>query len=103
MMDRTVKMMESPVKMMDSPAQIVDSSVKMMDSPVKIVDSPVKMMDSPVKMMDSPPERAIMKQYMWIVPPATASWTFLMIVKYDAMVSLLILRNLIVIINRCEL
>lgn len=44
-----------------------------------------------------------MKQYMWIVPSATARWTFLMIVKYDAMVSLLILRVLMVIINRCEL
>lgn len=39
------------------------------------------MMDSTAQIVDSPPDRAIMKQYMWIVPSATASWTFFMIVK----------------------
>ena len=78
---------------MDSSAQIVDRTVKIMDSTAQIVDRIAKMMDRPTKIVDSPSERATMKQYIWIVPPATASWTFLMIVKYDAMVSLLILRD----------
>jgi len=46
------------------------------DSTAQIVDRTVKMMDRPTKIVDSTPEQAIMKQYMWIVPSATASWTF---------------------------
>ncbi|MFJ8461296.1 hypothetical protein ACIQ57_19530 [Lysinibacillus xylanilyticus] len=57
---------------MDSTAQVVDSTAK-------VVDRTIKMMDRPTKIVDSTPERAIMKQYMWIVPSATARWTFLMI------------------------
>jgi len=54
----------------------VDSTAQSVDRTVKMMDRTVKMMDRPTKIVDSTPEQAIMKQYMWIVPSATASWTF---------------------------
>ncbi|MGE7694222.1 hypothetical protein ACQKNC_08870 [Lysinibacillus sp. NPDC094177] len=45
----------------------------------------------------------IMKKYMWIVLCVTASWTFIVNIEYDAMVSLLIVGAVLILIVNLRL